>query len=150
LVADVLSSEETEPCFEKRSSPLPSPPQSVRRSLLPQLLHRPAVAVDTAAVAVDTAAVAVDTVAVDTVAVDTAAVWVVDTGWVVVTVWVVDTALVWVVDAVWVGDSRSTAADVSTLCVSTAAFAASGSTVAPFMPTTTTVVGSGILAVTVT
>ena len=73
LVADVLSSAETEPCFEKRSSPLPSPPQSVRRSLLPQLLHRPEVAADTAAVAVDT------------VAVDTAAGWVVDMGWVVVT-----------------------------------------------------------------
>src|SRR5260370_27807137 len=40
LVADVLSSEKTEPCFEKRSSPLPSPPQSVRRPLFPPLLHR--------------------------------------------------------------------------------------------------------------
>src|SRR5262249_4204948 len=61
------SSEETEPCSEKRSLALPPPPQSVQRSLLPQLLHRP------------------NTVA-GTVAADTVEVWVVGMRWVVVTV----------------------------------------------------------------
>jgi hypothetical protein len=48
------------------------------------------------------------------------------------------------------GRGMGTAADASTLCVSTVAFVALGSTVAPSTPTTTTVVGSGILAVTAT
>src|SRR5262249_33620406 len=60
------SSEETEPCSEKRSLALPPPPQSVQRSLLPQLLHRP-------------------NTGGGTVAADTVEVWVVDMRWVVVT-----------------------------------------------------------------
>ena len=68
------------PCFEKHLLPLPPPPQSVPRSLLPQLLHRLVVVA------------AVE----DTVEVDMAVVWLVDT------VWVVGTALVEAFTAGWV------------------------------------------------
>ena len=73
------------PCFEKRLLPLPPPPHSVQRSLLPQLSHRPAVAVAVdMGVVVDTGVgLAVDTavglaaaafVAVDLAVVDSAVV----------------------------------------------------------------------------
>jgi hypothetical protein len=62
------------PCFEKRLLPLPPPPQSVRRSLLPQRLHRLAEVVEE-----------VDMAGADTVEVDMAVLWPVDTAWVVAT-----------------------------------------------------------------
>jgi hypothetical protein len=62
------------PCFEKRLLPLPPPPQSVPRSLLPQRLHRLAEVVEE-----------VDLAGADTVEVDMAVLWPVDTAWVVAT-----------------------------------------------------------------
>jgi hypothetical protein len=75
--------------------PLPPPPQSVPRLLLPQLLHRLGVVVPEEDMAgADT--VEVGTVEVDTVEVDMAVLWPVDT------VWVVATALVEAFTAGWV------------------------------------------------
>jgi len=68
--------------------PLPPPPQSAPRSLLPQLLHRLVVVVAAVEVEVEVDMAGADTVEVDMAGADTVE---------------VDMAVLWPVDTVWVG-----------------------------------------------